>query len=112
MWLPSRDISMPSYRGDAEGLHFRRTGGGSMLGDVNISAILDSFSVSYDKRVRPNYGDKHFVIREIAVPLRKMSWYRQLPKSAINKSFGPVNFNDIPSKLGGKSKTKAQNTVY
>ncbi|XP_055385674.1 gamma-aminobutyric acid receptor subunit beta isoform X8 [Condylostylus longicornis] len=31
------------------------TGGGSMLGDVNISAILDSFSVSYDKRVRPNY---------------------------------------------------------
>lgn len=33
-----------------------RTAGGSMLGDVNISAILDSFSVSYDKRVRPNYG--------------------------------------------------------
>ncbi|XP_055531843.1 gamma-aminobutyric acid receptor subunit beta isoform X6 [Wyeomyia smithii] len=32
------------------------TGGGSMLGDVNISAILDSFSVGYDKRVRPNYG--------------------------------------------------------
>ncbi|XP_069686228.1 gamma-aminobutyric acid receptor subunit beta isoform X10 [Periplaneta americana] len=32
------------------------TGGGSMLGDVNISAILDSFSASYDKRVRPNYG--------------------------------------------------------
>lgn len=29
-----------------------------MLGDVNISAILDSFSVSYDKRVRPNYGGK------------------------------------------------------
>ncbi|XP_058123897.1 gamma-aminobutyric acid receptor subunit beta isoform X2 [Anopheles coustani] len=27
-----------------------------MLGDVNISAILDSFSVGYDKRVRPNYG--------------------------------------------------------
>lgn len=35
---------------------FRGGGGGSMLGDVNISAILDSFSVSYDKRVRPNYG--------------------------------------------------------
>ncbi|XP_065337171.1 gamma-aminobutyric acid receptor subunit beta isoform X4 [Cloeon dipterum] len=30
--------------------------GGSMLGDVNISAILDSLSVGYDKRVRPNYG--------------------------------------------------------
>lgn len=27
-----------------------------MFGDVNISAILDSFSSSYDKRVRPNYG--------------------------------------------------------
>ncbi|KAF9799175.1 hypothetical protein SFRURICE_006435 [Spodoptera frugiperda] len=27
-----------------------------MFGDVNISAILDSFSISYDKRVRPNYG--------------------------------------------------------
>uniref|UniRef100_A0A8D8VIX4 Gamma-aminobutyric acid receptor subunit beta n=1 Tax=Cacopsylla melanoneura TaxID=428564 RepID=A0A8D8VIX4_9HEMI len=33
--------------------------GGSMFGDVNISAILDSFSVSYDKRVRPNYGGLH-----------------------------------------------------
>jgi len=32
--------------------------GGSMLGDVNISAILDSLSVGYDKRVRPNYGGK------------------------------------------------------
>ncbi|XP_017787785.1 PREDICTED: gamma-aminobutyric acid receptor subunit beta [Habropoda laboriosa] len=32
-------------------------GGGSMPEEiVNISAILDSFSVSYDKRVRPNYG--------------------------------------------------------
>ncbi|CAH1962355.1 unnamed protein product [Acanthoscelides obtectus] len=31
-------------------------GGGSYLGDVNVSAILDSFSASYDKRVRPNYG--------------------------------------------------------
>jgi len=29
-----------------------------MLGDVNISAILDSFSANYDKRVRPNYGGK------------------------------------------------------
>ncbi|XP_033222359.1 gamma-aminobutyric acid receptor subunit beta [Belonocnema kinseyi] len=36
--------------------HAAATGGGSMLGDVNISAILDSFSVNYDKRVRPNYG--------------------------------------------------------
>lgn len=35
---------------------FSGTGGGGMFGDVNISAILDSFSVSYDKRVRPNYG--------------------------------------------------------
>lgn len=36
--------------------------GGSYLGDVNISAILDSFSVSYDKRVRPNYGGKNSVL--------------------------------------------------
>lgn len=35
---------------------FCRSQGGSYLGDVNISAILDSFGVSYDKRVRPNYG--------------------------------------------------------
>lgn len=46
------------------------TAGGSMLGDVNISAILDSFSVSYDKRVRPNYGGKNrssilFICRSI-----------------------------------------------
>lgn len=39
-----------------------RTAGGSMLGDVNISAILDSFSVSYDKRVRPNYGGMYFLL--------------------------------------------------
>nr|XP_018901515.1 PREDICTED: gamma-aminobutyric acid receptor subunit beta isoform X1 [Bemisia tabaci] len=35
---------------------FAASPGGGMYGDVNISAILDSFSVSYDKRVRPNYG--------------------------------------------------------
>lgn len=39
-----------------------RSPGGSYLGDVNISAILDSFSVSYDKRVRPNYGGKLFFL--------------------------------------------------
>ncbi|XP_064076291.1 gamma-aminobutyric acid receptor subunit beta-like [Vanessa tameamea] len=27
-----------------------------MFGDINISAILDSLSIHYDKRVRPNYG--------------------------------------------------------
>lgn len=38
------------------------------MGDVNISAILDSFSVSYDKRVRPNYGGKfYFLISSIYV---------------------------------------------
>eukprot|EP00090_Calanus_glacialis_P026105 TRINITY_DN4095_c1_g1_i14.p1 TRINITY_DN4095_c1_g1~~TRINITY_DN4095_c1_g1_i14.p1 ORF type:complete len:103 (-),score=4.24 TRINITY_DN4095_c1_g1_i14:185-493(-) len=26
------------------------------FGDVNISAILNSFQMGYDKRVRPNYG--------------------------------------------------------
>lgn len=40
-------------------LDFRSPGGGNnYLGDVNVSTILDSFSVSYDKRVRPNYGGK------------------------------------------------------
>ncbi|XP_011559267.2 gamma-aminobutyric acid receptor subunit beta-like isoform X2 [Plutella xylostella] len=38
------------------GNHVAGAGGGGMFGDVNISAILDSFSISYDKRVRPNYG--------------------------------------------------------
>jgi hypothetical protein len=33
----------------------------SMYGDVNISAILDSFSGSYDKRVRPNYGGELYI---------------------------------------------------
>lgn len=27
-----------------------------MFGDVNISAILDSLTDRYDKRIRPNYG--------------------------------------------------------
>ena len=31
---------------------------GSGIGDVNISAILNSFQMGYDKRVRPNYGGK------------------------------------------------------
>ncbi len=31
---------------------------GSGFGDVNISAILNSFQMGYDKRVRPNYGGK------------------------------------------------------
>lgn len=34
---------------------------GNYMGDVNISAILDSFSVSYDKRVRPNYGGEYIL---------------------------------------------------
>lgn len=35
---------------------------GNYMGDVNISAILDSFSVSYDKRVRPNYGGEYRLV--------------------------------------------------
>ncbi|CAH2210819.1 jg2954, partial [Pararge aegeria aegeria] len=41
------------------------TGRGGMFGDVNISAILDSLSVSYDKRVRPNYGGELNVARRL-----------------------------------------------
>lgn len=29
---------------------------------VNISAILDSVSASYDKRVRPNYGGESLIL--------------------------------------------------
>ena len=29
--------------------------------DVNISALLNSFQMGYDKRVRPNYGGKSIV---------------------------------------------------
>lgn len=37
--------------------NYRHSGGTGMTADgVNISAILDSVSASYDKRVRPNYG--------------------------------------------------------
>ncbi len=30
------------------------------FGDINISAILNSFQMGYDKRVRPNYGGRTF----------------------------------------------------
>ncbi|XP_020711021.1 gamma-aminobutyric acid receptor subunit beta isoform X7 [Athalia rosae] len=36
--------------------HAARNGGSQGVSAVNISKILDSFSVNYDKRVRPNYG--------------------------------------------------------
>ena len=38
--------------------HFSNNEHGSGFGDVNISAILNSFQMGYDKRVRPNYGGK------------------------------------------------------
>jgi len=37
-------------------------GGSSTVGEVNISAILNSFQMGYDKRVRPNYGGKFVVV--------------------------------------------------
>ncbi|KAK7793360.1 hypothetical protein R5R35_008510 [Gryllus longicercus] len=55
-WLPLLLLAAASPLLRPGPLALAATGGGSMLGDVNISAILDSFSVSYDKRVRPNYG--------------------------------------------------------
>ncbi|XP_061503950.1 gamma-aminobutyric acid receptor subunit beta isoform X5 [Anopheles gambiae] len=51
------------------------TGGGSMLGDVNISAILDSFSVGYDKRVRPNYGGNYSRLACEIQFVRSMGYY-------------------------------------
>uniref|UniRef100_A0A6P7GGX6 Uncharacterized protein LOC114336949 isoform X4 n=1 Tax=Diabrotica virgifera virgifera TaxID=50390 RepID=A0A6P7GGX6_DIAVI len=47
--------------------------GGSYVGDVNVSAILDSFSVSYDKRVRPNYGGK------VCLRLQARLWMSESP---------------------------------
>ena len=42
----------------------------SQFSDVNISALLSSFQVGYDKRVRPNYGGKqHCQQREKERPL-------------------------------------------
>jgi hypothetical protein len=37
------------------------------FGDVNISAILNSFQMGYDKRVRPNYGGKFRVTGKIQI---------------------------------------------
>lgn len=57
--------NFPRRLGRDEMLHFNcrgAAGGGGMFGDVNISAILDSFSISYDKRVRPNYGGELFLL--------------------------------------------------
>lgn len=51
-----QSITIHSYITFIDVLFFFRSQGGGMFGDVNISAILDSFSLSYDKRVRPNYG--------------------------------------------------------
>ncbi|KAG5896201.1 hypothetical protein JTB14_006649 [Gonioctena quinquepunctata] len=51
----SESVNGPEFRGSPGA-------GGSYLGDVNVSAILDSFSVSYDKRVRPNYGGPPVVV--------------------------------------------------
>ncbi|XP_037034467.1 gamma-aminobutyric acid receptor subunit beta isoform X8 [Bradysia coprophila] len=57
LWLALNiALFLPQPSSRRQGVADAATGGGSMLGDVNISAILDSFSVSYDKRVRPNYG--------------------------------------------------------
>lgn len=49
-----------------------------MLGDVNISAILDSFSVSYDKRVRPNYGGEYPA--KLSYNLRKSAEFNNYQK--------------------------------
>ncbi|XP_055320045.1 gamma-aminobutyric acid receptor subunit beta isoform X4 [Sitodiplosis mosellana] len=57
LWLSINiAVFLPSLTSKRQTFVDAATAGGSMLGDVNISEILDSFSVSYDKRVRPNYG--------------------------------------------------------
>lgn len=74
------------------------TGGGSMLGDVNISAILDSFSVGYDKRVRPNYGGRYWISCKV--------W----PNKKSKKNLCPVSLSLwIIRASTEKNKTKSSN---
>ena len=35
----------------------------SEFGEVNISALLNSFQMGYDKRVRPNYGGEIILMK-------------------------------------------------
>ncbi|XP_060531628.1 gamma-aminobutyric acid receptor subunit beta-like isoform X2 [Cylas formicarius] len=46
-------VFITSFDGGQTG---KNTGSENYMGDVNVSAILDSFKQSYDKRIRPNYG--------------------------------------------------------
>lgn len=54
-----------------------------MFGDVNISAILDSFSSSYDKRVRPNYGGECTDHRVIVIQLLRRYLYKGISRYII-----------------------------
>lgn len=68
-----------------------RAPGGSYLGDVNISAILDSFSVSYDKRVRPNYGGECLLLVIIVrVNYIVKSGGSRASPAQVTRGYGPV----------------------
>lgn len=74
-----------------------------MLGDVNISAILDSFSVSYDKRVRPNYGGMyepaHFPINYISRPRTCLGQRKMKDEDDEEEVFPRINQREGKRKL-------------
>jgi hypothetical protein len=74
-----------------------------MLGDVNISAILDSFSVSYDKRVRPNYGGMyepaHFPINYISRPRTCLGQRKMKDEDDEEEVFPRINQREAKRKL-------------
>ncbi|KAL4142704.1 hypothetical protein QTP88_005114 [Uroleucon formosanum] len=84
-----------------ENLTITKAPGGGMFGDVNISAILDSFSLSYDKRVRPNYGaavlhNNCLSQNSDALDGRDHSNVRLEVVNKIFKEFAKVNVEIIP----------------
>ena len=69
------------------------------FGDVNISAILNSFQMGYDKRVRPNYGGKFRVTGKIQIiSIESLLLKKNFPTSL--PEFSPVKklYNSIELK--------------
>lgn len=64
-----------------------------MFGDVNISAILDSLTDRYDKRIRPNYGGLLF--HYINLPLNFVKKLLQHTLFYNNYSGSPYTFTNF-----------------
>jgi len=70
-------------------------GGSSTVGEVNISAILNSFQMGYDKRVRPNYGGVPVVV---GVTIFILS-FSSVSESAMVFNRHTTCYVNFPSKL-------------